>query len=33
MKAESEDKKMAQVCFDSIELEADKFRLGHSKAR
>lgn len=30
--AEKEDKKMAQVCMDEIELEVDKYRLGHTKA-
>lgn len=31
MKAEKEEKKMAQVCFDAIELDPDKYRLGHTK--
>jgi myosin heavy subunit len=33
MKAEKEEKKCAQACFDAIELDADKYRLGHTKAR
>ncbi len=33
MLAEKEDKKMAQVCLDEAALEADKYRLGHTKVR
>lgn len=32
MLAEKEDKQMAQVCMDDIQLESDKYRLGHTKA-
>lgn len=31
MLAEKEDKKMAQVCMDEIQLETEKYRLGHTK--
>jgi myosin heavy chain 6/7 len=31
MLAESEDKKMAEACFKVVSLEADKFRVGHTK--
>jgi len=31
MSAQSEDKKVAQACFDKIGLVADKWRLGHTK--
>ncbi|XP_021952513.2 myosin heavy chain, muscle isoform X2 [Folsomia candida] len=31
MLAEKEDKQMAQVCMDDIQLESDKYRLGHTK--
>lgn len=30
---EKENKKMAQSCFEHIGLEADKWRVGHTKAR
>jgi hypothetical protein len=29
---EKDDKKMAISCFDKIELDADKWRVGHTKA-
>jgi len=31
MKAEKDEKKGAQACFDSVELDPDKYRLGHTK--
>ena len=33
MKAEKDEKKCAQACFDACELDPDKYRLGHTKAR
>jgi hypothetical protein len=33
IKAESEEKKAAQACFEEIQLDPDRYRLGHTKAR
>lgn len=33
MTAEKDQKKAAQKCFDSVGLDPDSYRIGHTKAR